>query len=226
MPATTAVLRLERAEAALGAETRRSSGSVTQTNDRDGMPGEEFDLTDDIALIARLKDGETAASRHLVDMHLDRLVSYAYRMLNDMAEAEDVAQETFVRLWRNLDSWRPERPLLHWLQRVTHNLCIDRLRKRKPVSIDSVPDPVHQGFSPATNVYREELSASIEAAIQELPDRQRSAILLCHQEGYSNIETAEIMEISVEAVESLLARGRRSLRKQLAQLRQELEGDL
>ncbi len=226
MPATTAALRLERAGAALGAETRRSSGPTSQTHYRDTMPREEFDLTDEIALIARLKDGESAASRHLVDMHLDRLVSYAYRMLDDMAEAEDVAQETFVRLWRNLDSWRPERPLLHWLQRVTHNLCIDRLRKRKPVSIDSVPDLVHQGFSPATNVYREELGASIEAAIQELPDRQRSAILLCHQEGYSNIETAEIMEISVEAVESLLARGRRSLRKQLAQLRQELEGDL
>jgi RNA polymerase sigma-70 factor (ECF subfamily) len=226
LQATTAALRLERAGAALGAETRRSSGPTSQTHDRDTMPREEFDLTDEIALIARLKDGESAASRHLVDMHLDRLVSYAYRMLNDMAEAEDVAQETFVRLWRNLDSWRPERPLLHWLQRVTHNLCIDRLRKRKPVGIDSVPDLVHQGFSPATNVYREELGASIEVAIRELPDRQRSAILLCHQEGYSNIETAEIMEISVEAVESLLARGRRSLREQLAQLRQELEGDL
>lgn len=205
-----------------------ASGERTRVakSPRQGAADRQRDIEADVRLMQDLRQGDQAAARHLVDQHLDRLVSYGYRLLNDLAEAEDVAQDAFVRLWRNLDSWRPEAPLIHWLQRVTHNLCIDRLRKRKPVSIDHVPEPVDGAASPAAELFRTEVSETVHLAIQTLPERQRAAILLVHQEGYNNIETAKLMDISIEAVESLLARGRRSLRTQLAGLHQELKGDM
>lgn len=180
----------------------------------------------DAALLRRIKGGEAEASRLLIDQHLDRIVAYGYRMLGDAAEAEDVAQETFLRLWRNIDKWRAEAPLIYWLQRVAYNLCIDRLRKKTLVSIDLIPEPIDENENPASSVHRAELSHAINRAIAGLPDRQKAAIIFCHQEELSNIETAKIMEISVEAVESLLSRGRRSLRESLEYLRPELKGDI
>ena len=180
----------------------------------------------DAALLRRIKNGEAEASRLLIDQHLDRIVAYGYRMLGDAAEAEDVAQETFLRLWRNIDKWRAEAPLIFWLQRVAYNLCIDRLRKKTPVALDQIAEPIDLNENPAAEVHQTELSLSINRAIAMLPDRQKAAIVFCHQEELSNIETAAIMEISVEAVESLLSRGRRALRKSLEHLRPELKGDI
>ena len=180
----------------------------------------------DAALLARIKNGEAEASRLLVEQYLDRIVAYGYRMLGDAAEAEDVAQETFLRLWRNIDKWRAEAPLIFWLRRVAYNLCIDRLRKNPPVALDQIPEPIDPDENPASTVHQTELSQSINRAISNLPERQKAAIVFCHQEELSNMETAEIMDISVEAVESLLSRGRRSLRKSLDHLRPELEGDI
>jgi RNA polymerase sigma-70 factor (ECF subfamily) len=180
----------------------------------------------DAQLLRRVGDGDRAAAQHLVDEHLGRILNYAYRMLGDAAEAEDVAQETFLRLWRTLDSWQADAPLIHWLQRVTYNLCIDRLRRRQPVSLESAPEPLDPAEGPAGSLHRVELAAAVAHAIGRLPERQRAAVVFVHQEGLSNIEAAEVMGISVEAVESLLARGRRSLRSMLEALRPELKGDL
>ena len=180
----------------------------------------------DADLLRRIKNGDSAAARILVDQNLDRIVNYGYRLLGDRAEAEDVAQEAFLRLWRNLDKWRAEKPVIHWLQRVTYNQCIDRLRKKKPVDIDAIAEPADPSENPARSLHQAQVSEAVNAAIKQLPERQRAAIVFAHQEGLSNIETAEIMEISVEAVESLLSRGRRGLRKLLEDLRPELEGDV
>ncbi len=180
----------------------------------------------DAILLRKVKDGDSAATRILVDQYLDRIVNYGTRMLGDRAEAEDVAQEAFLRLWRNLDKWRAEKPVIHWLQRVTYNLCIDRLRKKKPVNIEDIAEPADPFENPARSLHQMQVSTAVNAAIEKLPDRQRAAIVFAHQEGLSNIETAEIMEISVEAVESLLSRGRRGLRSLLEDLRPELEGDV
>jgi RNA polymerase sigma-70 factor (ECF subfamily) len=180
----------------------------------------------DAILLRKVKDGDSVATRILVDQYLDRIVNYGTRMLGDRAEAEDVAQEAFLRLWRNLDKWRAEKPVIHWLQRVTYNLCIDRLRKKKPVNIEDIAEPADPFENPARSLHQMQVSTAVNAAIEKLPDRQRAAIVFAHQEGLSNIETAEIMEISVEAVESLLSRGRRGLRSLLEDLRPELEGDV
>ncbi|MBT3989679.1 MAG: RNA polymerase sigma factor [Rhodospirillaceae bacterium] len=180
----------------------------------------------DADLLRKIKAGDTQATRLLVDQYLDRIVNYGTRMLGDRSEAEDVAQEAFLRLWRNLDKWRAEAPVIHWLQRVTYNLCIDRLRKKKPVNIDDIAEPEDPFENPAKSLHEVQVSTAVNAAIQKLPERQRAAIVFAHQEGLSNIETAEIMEISVEAVESLLSRGRRGLRDLLQDLRPELQGDV
>ncbi len=180
----------------------------------------------DADLLGRIKNGDSAAARVLVDQHLDRIVNYGYRLLGDRAEAEDVAQEAFLRLWRNLDKWRAEKPVIHWLQRVTYNQCIDRLRKKKTVDIEAIAEPADPFENPARSLHQVQVSTAVNEAIKQLPERQRAAIVFAHQEGLSNIETAEIMEISVEAVESLLSRGRRGLRKLLEDLRPELEGDV
>jgi RNA polymerase sigma-70 factor, ECF subfamily len=180
----------------------------------------------DADLLRRVGDGDRDASQLLVDQHLGRILNYAYRMLGDTAEAEDVAQETFLRLWRSLDTWRADAPLIHWLQRVAYNLCIDRLRRRRPISLETAPEPLDPAEGPAGSLHRHELAEAVAHAIGQLPERQRAAVVFVHQEGLSNIETAELMGISVDAVESLLARGRRSLRRLLESLRPELKGEL
>ncbi len=180
----------------------------------------------DAQLLHRIATGDRRATQLLLDQYLGRIVTYGYRMMGDNAEAEDVAQETFLRLWRNIETWRADAPLIHWLHRVAYNLCIDRLRRRKPVSLDALPEPLDPEENPAGTLHRLELADAVAAAIAQLPDRQRAAVVFVHQEGFSNIETAALMEISVEAVESLLARARRSLRKLLEALRPELEGDI
>lgn len=180
----------------------------------------------DAELLRRVGEGDREAAQALVDQHLGRILNYAYRMLGDAAEAEDVAQESFLRLWRGIDTWRADAPLIHWLHRVAYNLCIDRLRRRRPVSLETAPEPLDPADGPAGTLHRLELAEAVAHAIGQLPERQRAAVVFVHQEGLSNIQTAELMGISVEAVESLLARGRRSLRVLLEALRPELKGEL
>jgi RNA polymerase sigma factor (sigma-70 family) len=180
----------------------------------------------DAQLLRRIAEGDRRAAQLLLDQYLGRIVTYGYRMMGDGAEAEDVAQETFLRLWRNIETWRADAPLIHWLHRVAYNLCIDRLRRRRPVSLDALPEPLDPGENPAGMLHRVELADAVAAAIAQLPERQRAAVVFVHQEGFSNIETAALMDISIEAVESLLARARRSLRKMLEALRPELQGDI
>lgn len=180
----------------------------------------------DAQLLRRIAEGDRRAAQLLLDQYLGRIVTYGYRMMGDSAEAEDVAQETFLRLWRNIESWRADAPLIHWLHRVAYNLCIDRLRRRRPVSLEALPEPLDPEENPAGMLHRVELADAVAEAIAQLPERQRAAVVFVHQEGFSNIETAALMEISVEAVESLLARARRSLRRMLEALRPELQGDI
>lgn len=180
----------------------------------------------DAELMRRVSAGESAASREVVELYLDQIVAYAFKMLRDAAEAEDVAQEAYLRLWRNADRWRPEAPVVNWLHKVTYNLCIDRLRKKSTVNLENVSEPADVGPSPAKALHQTQIAEAVAAAIEDLPERQRFAIVLVHQQEMSNIETAAIMEISIDAVESLLARGRRGLKKALVTLRPDLEGEI
>jgi RNA polymerase sigma-70 factor (ECF subfamily) len=173
----------------------------------------------DEALLTGVGRGEPAAVRQLLDRRLPRVLALARRMLNDAGEAEDVAQETFLRAWKQARSWRPGGARFDtWLHRVALNLCYDRLRRRREVVTAQPPEQVDTGPAPDAGLLGADLSRRVEAALAALPERQREAIVLCHHQGLGNIEAAALMTISVEALESLLGRGRRALRTSLADL--------
>lgn len=179
----------------------------------------------DAELMRRVATGDAGASRILVDRELGPLIALAYRILGNRAESEDVAQESFLRLWRMARRWQPRAKVRTWLTRVAYNLSIDRLRVRKPTDpIDEAALPA-PGGGPSSALQRDQVAHIVEAAIALLPERQRAAIALVHYQEFSNIEAAETLGVSVDALESLLARGRRSLRGALADQRTDLLGE-
>lgn len=167
----------------------------------------------DEELIERVGRGDRDAARVLMDRMLPKILGLAQRMLNDSLEAEDVAQETFIRVWKAADRFEKGRAQVStWISRIAINLCYDRLRKRREVLTDEVPERADQGISQETAMVRDESANRVVAAVNRLPERQRMAMELVHFQELSNIRAAEIMSVSVEALESLLARGRRKLK--------------
>lgn len=177
------------------------------------------DSDPDVELLARIGNNEPAAVNEMVTRKLPRLLALASRILGDADEAKDVAQESFLRIWRQAARWRSgEARFDTWLHRVALNLCHDRLRRRRERPLneeealelaDSAP-PLDEQLESADR------NARMAAALAALPARQREAIVLQYYQELSNIDAAALMNISVEALESLLSRARRQLRSQLA----------
>ncbi len=168
-------------------------------------------------LVARIADGDAAAARLLVQRHLPRVISLARRMLGNAADADDVAQEVFLRVWKSAAKWQPGAAKFEtWIYRVAMNQCYDRLRRKRGLALDDVADPVDARPLPGDGLEARETANAVEAELARLPERQRAAIVLCHYEGMTNIAAAESLGVSVDALESLLARGRRTLREKLA----------
>lgn len=177
------------------------------------LPSSAVDERD---LLARSAAGEAAAFRILTERHIASVTGIARRMLRDDAEAEDVAQEAFLRLWRAGSSLEiGNAGVRPWLRRVASNLCIDRVRGRKRLTV--VEELPEQAESPRQQAVLEEreMQARVDAALKKLPERQRLALTLFQFEGLSQSEVGAEMGISDEAVESLLARARRQLRSEL-----------
>jgi len=179
----------------------------------------------DAELMKRVAAGDAAACRFLVDRELPAIGAFAYRMLTSRSEAEDIAQECFLRLWKAAPKWRPDAKVRTWLHRVARNLCIDRLRGRRPTDPIDAMEIAHEGVGPSGAVQQAQVAGLIDRAVADLPERQKQAVALVHYQEFSNIEAADIMGVSVDALESLLARGRRALRQALGGLRADLLGE-
>ena len=168
--------------------------------------------TSDADLLSAYAGGDMDAAAVLTGRLLPHVLGQATRLLNDQAEAEDVAQEALMRLWKVAPDWRlGEAKVSTWLYRVTANLCTDRLRKRRNVPLDQVAEPIDPTNSVVTQLQENARMTALSDALSELPERQAQAVSLRHLEGLSNPEIGQIMQISLRSVESLTARGKRAL---------------
>lgn len=179
------------------------------------------DQSDD-ELMRRAGNGDRAAFGLLVERHLPRVCAIAVRMLASPAEADDVGQEAFLRCWQKAPGWEPQdggtgtARFTTWLHRVVINLCIDRQRRAAPLALDEAPDLPDGAPDALGGLESKESEARVRNVIGDLPARQRAALVLCYYEGMSNGEAAAVLEMSVGAVESLLVRARRNLRRSLS----------
>ncbi len=174
--------------------------------------------------MAKVAKGDMKACRDLCSAHMNRAYSVAYMMLGNASHSEDVVQDAFLRLWKIAPKWQAKAQISTWLHTVIHNLCIDRLRKENRFSDGEMPEIEDPAPDPLEQRQRDQVNDQVQQAIQQLPARQRVAVTLVHFEECSNIDAAAKMDISVDALESLLARGRRKLRELLTPQRGELGG--
>ena len=188
---------------------------------------ERNEAADDAACMAAIVAGSASAFKAVMDAHMTSVFRYAYSVLGDAALAEDVTQETFSRLWSQAARWMPKGRVKSWLLKIAHNLCIDEIRRtRSHIDIDAV-EPVlpDTARGPRENMAREQTADIVRQALFALPERQRAALVLVHYHDRTNIEAADIMGVSVDALESLLARGRRTMKDVLAGQKVNLLGE-
>ena len=159
---------------------------------------------------------DSASFAELVSRYYKPVYRVVWRMMNGNAETEDVAQEAFVKLWANPAQIREAKALKGWLMRVASNLAVDRLRRKQHADIEAVGEIADPRQRTDASLDGKVASRRVDQAIARLPERQRLAVTLVYFEGMTNIVAAQVMEISVDAVESLLARGRRTLKEALA----------
>jgi len=174
---------------------------------------------DDALLVLRVGEGDVASYRELVRRHAPKLLRFSERLLRDGTEAEDVVQETCLRLWQHARDYSPQARVTTWLHRIAHNLAVDRLRARgrlKPLpDEEEMPESARQ----PRLVDEKRRVLALDVALAELPERQAAAITLVHLHGLTGAEAAEVLGVGAEALESLLARGRRALKAELSAAR-------
>lgn len=180
------------------------------------LPAEQ--AAGDDALMRRVAARDGLAFRQLAELHAARPHRIAWRMLGDSAEAEDVAQEAMLRLWRDAGMWRPGGPgVAAWLTRVATNLCLDRLRKRARLGGEDVPERADEAPLADSAIEHDQARGAVIAAMDRLPERQRAAVVLTYYEELSNLDAAAMLEMNIKAFESLLLRARRALKDMLVE---------
>ena len=178
--------------------------------DRDRM----VEASDEDLMVA-IARGDEPAFQVLMRRYLPRAVGLARRILGNDADAEEVVQEAFLRLWVHAPRWRPAAAFRTWFYRVVVNLCLNRKRRAPFAALEDVDEPIDPGTDASVEFEARQTEGMLAAAIADLPERQRAAIILTYHEGLANAETATVLGTSVSGVETLLVRARRSLRKAL-----------
>jgi RNA polymerase sigma-70 factor (ECF subfamily) len=171
---------------------------------------------EDSELLDKLAIGDEAAFRMLVERHIDRAYAIALRIVGNAADAEDVVQDTMLKIWSHRGRWQHGRAKFStWLYRVISNRCIDLRRKPRNENVETVPEVADGQPGAIEIIERNELNGMLELAMQRLPEQQRVAVIFSYHENMSNGEIAQVMDTTVAAVESLLKRGRQQLRQLL-----------
>jgi len=185
---------------------------------RPSRSAERPDIAPDVVVAAQAGDGRAFAQ--IVEHYQRAVFAVAYRMTCDAAEAEDLAQEAFLRAWRKLDTFRPSEPLRPWLLRLATNVCINALKKRRPVAVPMMADEEGDALGPPSRepdaaevASRGEIAARLERAIAELPDDYRLIITLRHVEELSYEEIADALALPLGTVKVRLFRARERLRR-------------
>lgn len=171
----------------------------------------------DHLLFQRIAEGDPRAFRELVDQQSRPLVTYLTRLMKSQSEAEEIAQETFVRVWQRSTEYSASFRASTWLHHIGHNLAVDQMRRRRgsdAVDEEREENPVSQ--RPQALLETKERALSLQDALDTLPLRQKTAMLLKYEQDFTNPEIAAILELSVDAVESLLARAKRDLKIHLS----------
>lgn len=176
----------------------------------------EIVFDEDSELLDKLATGDEAAFRMLVERHIDRAYAIALRIVGNAADAEDVVQDTMLKIWSHRGRWQHGRAKFStWLYRVISNRCIDLRRKPRNENVETVPEVADGQPGAVEIIERNELNGMLELAMQRLPEQQRIAVIFSYHENMSNGEIAQVMDTTVAAVESLLKRGRQQLRQLL-----------
>ena len=178
------------------------------------------DIPNDTELMIRLAEGDMAALGDIARKHQDKILSLSYRVLGDWHRAEDVAQETFLRVHRAAKNYKPKAKFTTWLYRIVVNLCFDEQRKQtKAIAPLENVDPVVLVKSDSNAAERKEVVKLVKTAVNELPERQRLAVILHRYDGLSHGEISEVTGWTQSAVESLLVRAYANLREKLDKMK-------
>ncbi len=180
-----------------------------------------FSPEEEVMLMQRIAVQDRDAFNTVVEAYMADVFRFSYSILKDQATAEDVVQESFYRLWTRAAQWNPSGRLRNWMMRIAHNLCMDNMRGRKDMHPDDIhdlaiadqtPDPLEQHAGAKSGDI-------VRTALFNLAERQRTALSLVYYQGCSNIEAADIMGVSVDALESLLTRGRQKMKQALTAMK-------
>jgi RNA polymerase sigma-70 factor, ECF subfamily len=183
-----------------------------------------MDEASDEDLMLRVARGDERAFRILSRRYAARSYGLARRITANNADAEEIVQEAMLRVWVNAPRWRRMAAFRTWLYRVIVNLCLNRRRRKPFAALDEAGDPADPAPNASERLEKNEVDRAVAAAIAELPERQRAAIVLTYHEDLSNAETAAVLDTTVSSVEALLVRAKRTLRAKLADGRSETEG--
>jgi RNA polymerase sigma-70 factor (ECF subfamily) len=198
--------------------TMAKSGHETESQRHGGIVNSGSEPADEI-LMERVVRGDRKAFEQLVHRHTARMYAIARRVSGRAEEAEEVVQEGFLRVWVHAGTWSPQKGAFAvWLARIVVNLCIDRLRSDRYEPLEDEEALVEEREDVLSELFRRQMAERVARAVADLPLRQRTALALCYYEGFSNAEAAEILGVTVGALEALLVRARCTLRGRLAAL--------
>ena len=172
---------------------------------------------DDQELLALVQEGSQPAFDELVQRHTERFYRLAYRYVQNRETAEDLVQDAFVRLWENPASWRPDRnsKFTTWFYRIVVNLSLDWQKKKRPLPLDEEMPLIDERETADEAMIKVQEQRLLEKEIAALPERQRTALNLCFDEGLSNQEAAETMGVNLKALQSLIMRAKTTLKERM-----------